>query len=87
MVNVSAAVPARRAVASAADGAAVAAAQALDEGAVRSAGLSGQRLPLSQSGAREHVAAYARQMADPAGADSHLTDAITLRPGQVSSDT
>lgn len=82
VVNVLAALLARRAVASAADGAAVAAAQALDEGAVRSAGLSDQRLPLSQSGARERVAAYARQMADPAGADSHLTGAFTLRSGR-----
>ena len=62
VVNVSAAVLARRAVASAADGAAVAAAQALDEDAVRNGGLSG-RLPLSQSGARQRVAAYARQVA------------------------
>ena len=63
VVNVSAAALARRAVASAADGAAVAAAQALDEDALLRAGLSGQRLPLSLSGAQQRVAAYAKQVA------------------------
>lgn len=62
VVNVSAAALARRSVASAADGAAVAAAQALDEQAVSRDGLRGQRLPLSEAGARERVAVYGRQV-------------------------
>lgn len=63
VVNVSAAVLARRAVASAADGAAVAAAQALDVDAVYAEGLRGERLPLSGADAQRRVAAYGRQAA------------------------
>lgn len=75
VVNVSAAVLARRAVASAADGAAVAAAQALDltelyrtgaSGGVAGAGPGarvGSRLPLDPAEASRRVAAYAAQAA------------------------
>jgi len=63
VVNVSAAALARRAVAGAADGAAVAAAQALDVDALYRDGLSGERLPLSPAGARQRVAAYGAQVA------------------------
>ena len=63
VVNVSAAALARRAVASAADGAAVAAAQALDTEQLYARGLSGQRLPLSLAGAQQRVAAYGQQVA------------------------
>lgn len=62
VVNVSAAVLARRAVGSAADGAAIAAAQALDEQALYREGFTGQRIPLSQAGARQRVADYSRQV-------------------------
>ena len=62
VVNVSAAVLARRAVAGAADGAAVAAAQALDVQRLYRDGLAGERLPLSAAGARQRVAAYAEQV-------------------------
>ena len=81
VVNVSAAVLARRAVASAADGAAVAAAQAVDEAAVRSAGLSGQRVPLSPGEARERVAAYGRQVAQT---QPGLTLTVTVDGGTAS---
>ena len=60
VVNVSAAALARRAVAGAADGAAVAAAQALDEQELYRTGLTGERLPLSQAEARQRVADYSR---------------------------
>lgn len=63
VVNVSAAVLARRAVASAADGAAVAAAQALDTEQLYANGLAGERLPLSPAGAQQRVAAYGAQVA------------------------
>ena len=63
VVNVSAAALARRAVAGAADGAAVAAAQALDVDALYRDGLAGDRLPLSPAGARQAVAAYGAQVA------------------------
>ncbi len=63
VVNVSAAALARRSVSSAADGAAVAAAQALDEQAVSRDGLRGRRLPLSEAAARQRVAVYGRQVA------------------------
>ena len=62
VVNVSAAVLARRAVAGAADGAAVAAAQALDVERLYRDGLPGERLPLSTAGARQRVAAYGEQV-------------------------
>ena len=81
VVNVSAAVLARRAVASAADGAAVAAAQALDEDVLRSDGLSGGRLPLSLSGARQRVAAYAQQIAPT---QPGLTLTVTVEGGTAS---
>ena len=61
VVNVSAAALARRAVASAADGAAVSAAQALDSEQLYDRGLAGQRVPLSQAGAQQRVAAYVQQ--------------------------
>ena len=63
VVNVSAAALARRAVAGAADGAAVAAAQALDVDVLYRDGLAGDRLPLSPAGARQAVAAYGAQVA------------------------
>jgi uncharacterized membrane protein len=63
VVNVSAAVLARRSVSGAADGAAVAAAQALDVEALYRAGLPGERLPLSQADAQRRVAAYGAQVA------------------------
>ena len=57
MVDVSVAVLARRSVASAADGAAVSAAQALDQQALYDGGLDGG-VPLSVEGVGERVAAY-----------------------------
>ena len=57
VVDVSAVVLAKRGVASAADGAAVSAAQALDLGALYSGGL-GEAVPLSLAEARARVAAY-----------------------------
>lgn len=62
VVNVSAAALARRSVSSAADGAAVAAAQALDEQVVSRDGLGAGRVPLSEAGARQRVAVYGRQV-------------------------
>lgn len=58
VVDVSAVVLARRAVASAADGAAVSAAQAVDPAAIYSGGLGG-RLPLSAGEAAVRVQVYA----------------------------
>lgn len=58
VVNVSAVVLAKRGVASAADGAAVSAAQALDVGALYERGL-GERIPLSVADASTRVQAYA----------------------------
>ena len=60
VADVSAVVLAKRNVASAADGAAVSAAQALDLDAVYAEGL-GDRLPLSTGDARTRVAAYEAQ--------------------------
>lgn len=60
VADLSAVVLAKRGVASAADGAAVAAAQALDLDAVYDAGL-GAELPLSPGDARARVAAYEGQ--------------------------
>jgi hypothetical protein len=57
VVNVSAVVLAKRGVASAADGAAVSAAQALDVAALYEQGLGGQ-IPLSAADAAARVAAY-----------------------------
>jgi hypothetical protein len=61
VADVSAVVLAKRGVASAADGAAVSAAQALDLDAVYTGGL-GQELPLSAGQARQRVAAYEGQV-------------------------
>ena len=61
VVDVSAVVLAKRSVASAADGAAVSAAQALDLDAVHSEGL-GAKLPLDTGQARARVAAYEGQV-------------------------
>jgi uncharacterized membrane protein len=58
VVNVSAVVLAKRGLASATDGAAVAAAQAVDVEAVYAAGGRAQRLPLDPREARARVAAY-----------------------------
>ena len=60
VVDVSAVVLAKRGVASAADGAAVSAAQALDLGAVYGEGL-GDRIPLDAGEARARVSAYEGQ--------------------------
>ena len=60
VADVSAVVLAKRSVASAADGAAVSAAQALDLDAVYDEGL-GEQLPLSTGDARARVAAYEAQ--------------------------
>ena len=60
VADVSAVVLAKRSVASAADGAAVTAAQALDLDAVYDQGL-GEQLPLSTGDARARVAAYEAQ--------------------------
>jgi Flp pilus assembly protein TadG len=57
VVNVSAVVLAKRGVASAADGAAVSAAQALDEGTLYAAGLDGE-IPLSAADAAARVRVY-----------------------------
>lgn len=61
VADVSAVVLAKRGVASAADGAAVSAAQALDLDTVHGAGL-GAQLPLSAGQARARVAAYEEQV-------------------------
>ncbi len=61
VADVSAVILAKRNVASAADGAAVAAAQALDLDAVRSDGL-GEQIPLSADDARARVATYEAQV-------------------------
>jgi hypothetical protein len=61
VADVSAVVLAKRGVASAADGAAVSAAQALDLDAVYGEGL-GTQIPLSAGEARARVAAYERQV-------------------------
>jgi Flp pilus assembly protein TadG len=60
VVDVSAVILAKRNVASAADGAAVSAAQALDLDALRTEGL-GAQIPLSPDDARSRVAAYQAQ--------------------------
>lgn len=62
VVDVSAVVLAKRAVASAADGAAVSAAQSLDVDALYRDGL-GQQIPLSQAEASRRVAVYNAQAA------------------------
>ena len=67
VVNVSAVVLAKRALASAADGAAVSAAQALDEQALYAAGLDGG-IPLDEGEAAARVAAY-------------RADALATQPG------
>ena len=61
VADVSAVVLAKRSVASAADGAAVSAAQALDLGAVYGEGL-GDRIPLDAAEARARVGAYEAQV-------------------------
>ena len=61
VADVSAVILAKRNVASAADGAAVSAAQALDLDALRSQGL-GEQIPLSTDDARARVAAYEAQV-------------------------
>ncbi len=61
VADVSAVILAKRNVASAADGAAVSAAQALDLDALRSEGLGGQ-IPLSTGDARVRVATYEAQV-------------------------
>ena len=61
VADVSAVILAKRSVASAADGAAVSAAQALDESALHRQGL-GQAIPLSLEQARARVAAYEDQV-------------------------
>lgn len=58
VVNVSAVVLAKRAVASAADGAAVSAAQSLDLDALYAGGLAEGRIPLDAGEAADRVAAY-----------------------------
>lgn len=58
VVNVSAVVLAKRGVASATDGAAVAAAQALDLDALYAQGLSGGRIPLDAREAAGRIATY-----------------------------
>lgn len=63
VVDVSAVILAKRAVSSAADEAAVSAAQALDTDAFYAGGLPGGRVPLSPSGAAERVAVYAADAA------------------------
>ena len=62
VVNVSAVVLAKRALASAADGAAVSAAQALDEQALYATGLDGG-IPLDEDEAAARVAAYSADVA------------------------
>ena len=62
VVNVSAVVLAKRALASAADGAAVSAAQALDEQALYATGLDGG-IPLDEDEAAARVAAYRADVA------------------------
>ena len=74
VVDVSAVVLAKRAVASAADGAAVSAAQALDLDAVYARGL-GPQVPLSLDEARSRVAAYEAQAR---GAQPGLSLALRL---------
>jgi hypothetical protein len=63
VVNVSAVILAKRALASAADGAAVSAAQALDLEALYAGGLGSGRIPLEPGQARARVASYAAQAA------------------------
>jgi Flp pilus assembly protein TadG len=63
VVNVSSVVLAKRALASAADGAAVSAAQALDLDVLYGQGLGSGRIPLDQGEAQQRVAAYAEQAA------------------------
>ena len=65
VINVSAAALARRSVASAADGAAVAAAQALDSDRLYAEGLPDGRLPLDPADAARRVGDYAAQTAQP----------------------
>jgi hypothetical protein len=89
VVNVSAVVLAKRGVASAADGAAVSAAQALDEQALYAQGLGGE-VPLSLAEAQARVAAYAAgaQLGQPGlrlsvrleGTTAVVTGARVVRP-------
>jgi Flp pilus assembly protein TadG len=79
VTDVSAVYLARRSVASAADGAALAAAQRIDENAIYTSGAAVARLPLIDVGAT--VDQYQRQ-ADPSGRTtltSSLVDATTVR--------
>lgn len=64
VVNVSAVVLAKRGVVSAADGAAVSAAQSLDLEALYAGGLSTGRVPLDEGEAAARVAAYASDAQD-----------------------
>lgn len=64
VVNVSAAILAKRSLVSAADGAAVSAAQALDVTGLYAGGLDFGRLPLDQGQAALRVAAYEAQVAE-----------------------
>ena len=63
VVNVSSVILAKRALVSAADGAAVSAAQSLDLDALYAEGLGSGRVPLDVSVARSRVAAYEAQAA------------------------
>ena len=74
VVNVSAVILAKRALASAADGAAVSAAQALDEQAFYAAGLAGG-IPLDQDEAARRVAAY---RADVVGAQPGVVMSVDV---------
>lgn len=63
VVNVSSVILAKRGLASATDGAAVSAAQALDVDALYAGGLRSGRIPLDTGAARARVAAYQSQAA------------------------
>lgn len=72
VVDVSAAVLAKRSLASTADGAAVSAAQALDETAFYAHG-PGEGVPLSEAGVEQRVAVYAQGTGQPGLAlDGHV---------------
>jgi Flp pilus assembly protein TadG len=77
VVNVSAVILAKRALASAADGAAVSAAQALDLDALYAGGLRAGRIPLDEAQARDRVASYAAQAAH---SQPGLALAVTVSP-------
>jgi hypothetical protein len=62
VVNVSSVILAKRALVSAADGAAVAAAQELDLDALYAGGLGSGRIPLSRAQVAQRVEAYERQV-------------------------